>query len=82
MCPAEELDEPLEQQAADLGGTGASAGFQPEIVLFGATELGRSLAPRVAARLHTGLTADCTVLEIDREKRLTGSRPARPLAAT
>lgn len=76
VCPAEELDEPLEQQAADLVEQ-AIRRFQPEIVLFGATELGRSLAPRVAARLHTGLTADCTVLEIDREKRLLQqTRPA------
>jgi electron transfer flavoprotein alpha subunit len=43
---------------------------QPEIMLAGATALGRSLIPRVAARLHTGLTADCTGLEIDTEKRL------------
>lgn len=43
---------------------------RPEIVLFGATTLGRSLAPRVAARLGTGLTADCIELEIGEEKRL------------
>lgn len=49
---------------------------KPEIVLFGATTLGRSLAPRVAARLGTGLTADCTGLEIDEEKRLL--RQTRP----
>jgi len=49
---------------------------KPEIVLFGATTLGRSLAPRVAARLRTGLTADCTGLEIDEERRLL--RQTRP----
>ncbi|HSL93867.1 MAG TPA: electron transfer flavoprotein subunit alpha [Bacillota bacterium] len=38
---------------------------KPEIVLVGATTYGRSLAPRVAARLKTGLTADCTVLDIE-----------------
>ena len=38
--------------------------FEPEIVLYGATSIGRDLAPRVSARVHTGLTADCTVLEI------------------
>lgn len=38
---------------------------KPEIVLVGATTYGRSLAPRVAARLDTGLTADCTVLDIE-----------------
>ncbi len=43
---------------------------QPEIVLAGATPLGRSFIPRVAATLKTGLTADCTGLDIDTEKRL------------
>ena len=38
---------------------------KPEIVLFGATTLGRDLAPRVSARTVTGLTADCTKLEIE-----------------
>ncbi len=37
----------------------------PEIVLFGATSIGRDLAPRLAQRIHTGLTADCTKLDID-----------------
>ncbi len=41
---------------------------QPEIVLIGATNLGRDLGPRCAARLHTGLTADCTHLDVDAEK--------------
>jgi electron transfer flavoprotein alpha subunit len=49
---------------------------KPEIVLFGATTLGRSLAPRVATRLRTGLTADCTGLEIDEGKKLL--RQTRP----
>jgi electron transfer flavoprotein alpha subunit len=40
---------------------------RPEIVLTGATPIGRSFFPRVAARLRTGLTADCTSLEIDRD---------------
>jgi len=44
--------------------------YKPEIVIAGATPLGRSFAPRVAALLRTGLTADCTELEIDTEKRL------------
>ncbi len=43
---------------------------KPEIVLAGATSLGRAFIPRVAAILKTGLTADCTGLEIDTEKRL------------
>jgi len=44
--------------------------YKPEIVIAGATSLGRSFIPRVAAILNTGLTADCTGLEIDTERRL------------
>ena len=43
---------------------------KPEILLAGATPLGRSFIPRVAAILETGLTADCTALEVDLERRL------------
>ena len=39
----------------------------PEIVLYGATSIGRDLAPRVSARVHTGLTADCTSVDYDEE---------------
>lgn len=39
--------------------------YDPNIVLFGATSIGRDLAPRVAARVHTGLTADCTRLDVN-----------------
>ena len=39
--------------------------FKPEVLLIGATNIGRDLGPRCAARLHTGLTADCTHLDID-----------------
>ena len=50
---------------------------KPEIVLTGATAIGRSFIPRVAAELETGLTADCTGLEIDPEKGLLlQTRPA------
>ncbi len=42
---------------------------KPEIILAGATPMGRSFIPRVAARLSTGLTADCTSLDIDYETR-------------
>jgi len=50
---------------------------KPSIVLLGATDIGRSLAPRVASRLRTGLTADCTGLEIEPETRdLLQIRPA------
>ncbi len=49
----------------------------PEIVIYGASSIGRDLAPRLAARIHTGLTADCTKLEIDEEsKNLMMTRPA------
>jgi len=44
--------------------------YKPEVVLAGATALGRAFIPRVAAILKTGLTADCTGLDIDTEKRL------------
>ncbi|MDP2730005.1 MAG: FAD-binding protein [Dehalococcoidales bacterium] len=51
--------------------------YKPEIVIAGATSLGRSFIPRVASILKTGLTADCTDLEIDTEKRLLlQTRPA------
>lgn len=50
---------------------------KPEIVLVGATSLGRDIGPRLAARLGTGLTADCTKLEIDEEdSKLLMTRPA------
>ena len=44
--------------------------YQPEAVIAGATALGRAFIPRVAAILNTGLTADCTGLDIDMEERL------------
>lgn len=51
--------------------------LKPEIVLYGATHIGRDLAPRIASRVSTGLTADCTKLEIDPEdKKLKQTRPA------
>ena len=51
--------------------------YRPEIVLVGATAIGRDLAPRVSARMHTGLTADCTRLEIQEEtNHLMMTRPA------
>ena len=50
---------------------------KPEIILYGATAFGRELAPAVAVRLQTGLTADCTVLGIDGETGLLQqTRPA------
>ena len=50
---------------------------KPEIILAGATAIGRSFFPKVASSLHTGLTADCTVLDIDAETgHLHQTRPA------
>lgn len=65
-------DEPYAQLLSSLINT-----YKPEIVLAGATPIGRSFIPRVAARLGTGLTADCTSLSIDKETRnLLQVRPA------
>lgn len=51
--------------------------IKPEIILIGATHIGRDLAPRIASKLDTGLTADCTKLDIDPEdKKLRQTRPA------
>ncbi len=49
---------------------------RPSVVLVGATSLGRSLAPRLATRFHTGLTADCTKLELRENTDLVQIRPA------
>jgi len=49
---------------------------KPAAILVGATPVGRQLAPRVAARFHTGLTADCTVLDIRENTDLVQIRPA------
>ena len=48
----------------------------PSVVLVGATSLGRSLAPRLSTRFHTGLTADCTRLELRENTDLVQIRPA------
>ena len=50
---------------------------KPEIILAGATAIGRSFLPKVAAKLYTGLTADCTALDIDPETgNMLQTRPA------
>jgi electron transfer flavoprotein alpha subunit len=65
-------DEPYSKLLASLIET-----YKPEIVIAGATPIGRSFIPRVAARVGTGLTADCTSLSIDRETHnLLQVRPA------
>jgi electron transfer flavoprotein alpha subunit len=50
--------------------------FKPTAILMGATPVGRQLAPRLAARLKTGLTADCTILDINENTDLVQIRPA------
>ncbi|MBR6972327.1 MAG: electron transfer flavoprotein subunit alpha/FixB family protein [Bacteroidales bacterium] len=50
--------------------------YKPSIVLLGATTIGRDLGPRLASRLGTGLTADCTALDISEERELLMTRPA------
>ena len=66
-CPdlADNQDDLYSQQLVEL-----IQQYKPEMVIAGATSLGRSFIPRVAAILRTGLTADCTGLDIDIEKRL------------
>lgn len=69
---AEYMTAPYAKTLADIIHT-----YEPEVVLYGATSIGRDLAPRVSARIHTGLTADCTGLAIDAEtKLLMMTRPA------
>lgn len=50
--------------------------FKPSIMMIGATTIGRDLGPRVSARNRTGLTADCTKLEIGAEREFMMTRPA------
>lgn len=51
--------------------------YKPDVVLYGATAIGRDVAPRIAARTHTGLTADCTRLEVqEKTNNLLMTRPA------
>ncbi len=50
---------------------------KPEVVLIGATSIGRDIAPRIAGKVGTGLTADCTKLEVDEtDNKLLQTRPA------
>lgn len=50
--------------------------YDPASIMFGATDDGRDLAPRVASRLHTGLCADCTALDVTDDKLVAWTRPA------
>lgn len=66
------LDEPYTKAIVNL-----IRKYRPEIFLCGATFMGRSLISRIAVKIHTGLTADCTGLDIDeKEKFLMQTRPA------
>ncbi|MCM8782162.1 MAG: electron transfer flavoprotein subunit alpha [Candidatus Omnitrophica bacterium] len=66
------LDEPYANCLVELINE-----YKPEILLCGATTLGRSLISKVAVKVYTGLTADCTALDIDeKEKNLLQTRPA------
>jgi len=70
------FEDPIEEIIAD-GLEYIALKFKPEIILGGATVFGRSVIPRLAVRLDTGLTADCTGLEIDPETgNLIQTRPA------
>ena len=72
---SEEFNKP-EEMLFKLNLVNAINDIKPEICLMGATTFGRSLAPRVASALGTGLTADCTELEIDENGKLIQVRPA------
>ncbi len=71
-------DEKLAQYNTDFYATAtvdAIKEIKPSIVLIGATNQGRDLAPRIASALQTGLTADCTELGITEDGRLAATRP-------
>ncbi len=65
------LTEPYTQAVTYILST-----YKPEIFLLGATTIGRDLGPRISARMRTGLTADCTSLEIAEDRNLMMTRPA------
>ena len=68
---ADYLTEPYTQALA-----GVIKQYKPSVILIGATTIGRDLGPRLSARVTTGLTADCTRLEIGEEGELLMTRPA------
>lgn len=70
-CLEKYLTEPYAQAV-----TAIVRKYEPSVLLFGATSIGRDLAPRLSARLKTGLTADCTSLENDEQGSLFMTRPA------
>ncbi|GAD04908.1 electron transfer flavoprotein, alpha subunit [Porphyromonas crevioricanis JCM 15906] len=70
-CLKDYITEPYAQAIAHL-----ITENKPEIVLVGATTIGRDLGPRLSARLLCGLTADCTSLEVGEDRGLLMTRPA------
>lgn len=71
-------DEKLEDYKSDIYSYAAIKAVEeisPEIMLVGATNQGRDLAPRISTALHTGLTADCTSLDILENGKLAATRP-------
>ncbi len=71
-------EEKLEVYKTDLYAQAAIDAIKtidPEIILMGATSQGRDLAPRISMSLHTGLTADCTALDINEDGKLAATRP-------
>lgn len=70
-CLAHYITEPYAQVVAYV-----IKEYDPNILLYPATSIGRDLAPRISARVNTGLTADCTKLESDEEGNLFMTRPA------
>ncbi|HSA06590.1 MAG TPA: electron transfer flavoprotein subunit alpha/FixB family protein [Candidatus Gastranaerophilales bacterium] len=71
-------NENLEQYSTELYVKAACEAIKqknPSIVLIGATTTGRDIAPRISARLNTGLTADCTELDINEQGLLAATRP-------
>jgi len=65
------LTEPYTQAITQI-----TKDFNPSGILIGATTIGRDLGPRISARLSTGLTADCTSLEVSEDRDLLMTRPA------
>lgn len=76
LVESEELAQPMELRYTEELAAILQQ-YRAQVLLLGATIFGRSLAPRLAARLKTGLTADCTLLEMERATgRLLQTRPA------
>ena len=71
-------DEKLNEYKSDIytyAAIEAVREIDPEIILIGATNIGRELAPRISTALHTGLTADCTAIDITEDGKLAATRP-------